>query len=169
MGLTSPALTLGALVAGLLVFGHRLCHRLIEGDVAGHGGSEAPAQRAPVAPKQVGADGIAELVAESEQLLVGGVGFDPELGGDLGRCQAVAEMEIEEAGIALAQGSGGRPHQLLAVVDLEQGLDRRWSLRTQRLVVAIRDVAVSHGAHDVVSRGPAAPFPLEAGERPISW
>ncbi len=77
---------------------------------------------------------------------MGGVGLDTELLGDLGRRQPVAQVEVEEADVSLAQRRRCRPHQLLAVPDLVDQIGFGLAFGADRVLAT----AVPETAHDVV-------------------
>ena len=154
---------LRAVIACRLMAGHRSGHRPVEGHVAADRSRQTVAQRAAVAPQQIGADDITQPVPEPEQLLVGVVGLDPQLVCDLRRGQPVAEVQIEQADLPLAQRGRGSPHQLLAIPYLADRIGSQGSLGPG----GVRETSVSKTTHHIIPGGPAAVLPLQTVERPV--
>ncbi len=113
-------------------------------------------------------DRVAQLAPQAEQELVGVVGADAELVGDLGRVELVAELEVEDARVALAECGGRRPHQLPLVPGVADRLGGEHPVGTDEVVTVVAVVAVVEAGHDVTLEGLGPTVLLEPVEGPVA-
>jgi hypothetical protein len=84
------ASTFGAGVTGFLMPGDCPGNRLVERNIAGHGGGQTVTQRPTVPPEEIGTDGVAKLGAQPVELLMGVVCLDAQFFCDFGGPEPVS-------------------------------------------------------------------------------